>query len=310
MEQSIASMYELYLARSDLRPASLRFKRQALAHFLKWFGDVPVGSVTPAIAEDYRTLLAKGRSRRTANGYLANFKPFWNWLRRHGRIAASPFDAVGAFKITEQQRSTFTAAELGRLLRVSDTLWRVRILLGLLGCRRGEMLNIVDSEVHLADDVPHVLLAPKTPGVDRWGWELKDHAIRYVALPPVMEFDGVAVDLHAAVRELLATATHPYLLLEQRYYRRHVGKAWVADPTGNFQRMFRSVQRRAGIAEPRRYHELRAAFATAMISAVGLSRAADALGHSTTQLTRKYDRKSGMSLLADVGLVARKCYLS
>ncbi len=305
MAQTVASCFELYLARSDLRPASVRFKRQALSHFLKWFGDMAVGDVTPAVAEDYRTLLVKGRSKRTANGYLANFKPFWNWLRRHGKITISPFDQVRPFKLTEPMRDTFTPAELGRMMRVADGLWRARICLGLLGCRRGEMLNIVAADVHLDDPVPHVLLTPKLPGPDRWGWDLKDHAIRYVALPEAMAFDGCVVDLHGTIRALPG----PYLFLEERYWRRHVGKDWVGDPTGNFQRMFRAVQRRAQVT-PRRFHELRAAFATAMITAVGLSRAADALGHSTTQLTRKYDRKSGLSLLADVGLVARKCYLS
>jgi len=311
MQQSIASLFELYLARSDLRPSSVRFKKQALGHFLRWFGDVPVGSVTAAVAEDYRTLLVKeGRSKRTANGYLANFRPFWNWLARHGRVPTNPFEAIKPFKVTEQSRQTFSAAELGRLLMVSDDLWRVRICLGLLGCRPGEMLNVVAADIHMDADVPHILLSPKSPGPDTWGWELKDHAVRYVALPVAMQFVGVTVELHRLVGELVRTAAQPYVFLESRYYRRNVGKTWVPDPTGNFQRMFRTLQRRAGIEPPRRFHELRAAFATAMIPTVGLSRTADALGHSTTQLTRKYDRHSEMLLLADVGSAAQKCYKS
>jgi len=313
MQQSIASLFELYLARSDLRPASVRFKRQALRYFVEWFEDLPAGRVTPAIAEDYRTLLATaGRSKRTANGYLANFKPFWSWLRRHGRIEANPFEGLDPFKLTEQPKETFAAPELSRLLTASDDLWRIRICLGLLGCRRGEMLAIVVSDVHLDDPNPHILLTPKKPGAATYGWELKNHAVRYVALPQVMQFDGLCIELHGLIRQRIAElpADQPYVCLEAKYAGRCRGQPDVADPTGNFQRMFRAVQRRAQIEPQRRYHELRAAFATAMIDHQGLSRAADALGHASTQTTRKYDRKSKMSLVAEIGLMARKCYVS
>jgi site-specific recombinase XerD len=74
--------------------------------------------------------------------------------------------------------------------------------------------------------------------------------------------------------------------------------------------MFRSLQKRAGINPTKRYHELRAAFATKMIEGYGLNRAADALGHSNVQTTRKYNRKSEMSLVADMGNIAEKCYQS
>jgi len=289
----------------------VRFKKQALGHFLKWFGDVPIETVSAAMAEDYRTMLVKeGRSKRTANGYLANFRPFFNWLRRHGRIDANPFDAVRAYRITEQAKETFTSSELGRLLRVSDELWQIRICMGLLGCRRGEMLNIVVGDIHLDADVPHIVLSPKSPGPDTWGWELKDHAIRYVAVPDVMDFDGIGIRLRDLIRRQMndIPRSQPYVLLEPRHCKRNIGKEWVPDPTWNFQRMFRRIQAKAQIEPPRRYHELRAAFATTMISKVGLSRAADALGHSTTQITRKYDRHSEMSLLAEINDAIREGY--
>jgi len=313
MQQSIASCFELYLGRADIRPATLRFKRQALRYFVEWFGDMPIGDVAPAVIEDYRTLLAKeGRSKRTANGYMAVFRPFFGWLRRHGRIALNPFDGVSQYKLTDRPKETFTPAELGRLLKVSDDLWRIRICLGLLGCRRGEMLNVVSTDIHLEETVPHILLSPKVPGPNTWGWELKDHAIRYVALPQIMQFDGAAVDLHGLIRVRLQELPlgTPYAFLEARYCKRHVGETWVPDPTGNFQRMFRQVQKHATVTPARRFHELRAAFATVMIGAVGLSRTADLLGHASVQTTRGYDRHSEMSLLSEISLVAQKCYVS
>jgi len=313
MQQSLTSAFELYLARSDLRPASVRFKKQALAYFVKWFGDLPVEKVTTAIAEDYRTMLAtEGRSKSCANGYLANFRPFFSWLWRHGRINDNPFDSVPAFKLTEHPKETFTPYELGRLLKVADDFWRIRICLGLLGCRRGEMLAIVVSDVHLDDPHPHVLLSEKKATATTYGWGIKDHAIRYIALPPVMQFEGVSVELHRLIRERIASlpANQPYLCLEDKYAKRCAGKDDIADPTRNMQRAFRRLQRRAQVEPMKRFHELRAAFATAMIDFQGLSRAADALGHASTQTTRRYDRKSRMSLIADMSLMAQKCYVS
>ncbi len=318
MNQSVASSFELYLARADLRPSSIRFKRQSLAYFIKWFGDMPAGQVTPAIAEDYKVMLATGgRSKRTANGHLANFMPFWNWLRRHGSIRSSPFEAVKLYRVTEIEHRPFSSEELARLMRISSDLWRLRICLGLLGCRRGEMLNIQVKDIHLPagehDDIqPHILLAPKTSSSKTWAWGLKDHACRYVGLPERMCFDGVVVDLHTIIRQQIASLHGPesYLCVEEKYVQRCAGKEVVYDPTGNFQRMFRALQKRAQIQPLKRYHELRAAFATALIDHQGLSRAADALGHASTQTTRKYDRKSRMSLVSDINVVTEKCYKS
>ncbi|MHC4356510.1 MAG: tyrosine-type recombinase/integrase [Planctomycetota bacterium] len=320
MDQSVASAYELYLARSDLRPASVRIKQRALGYFVEWFGDLPVGRVNAAVAEDYRTMLAKGRSKVSANGYLANFKPFWVWLWRHNRIETNPFDAVRLYRITEARRETFTSSELTRLLKSANRLWRVRICLGLMGCRRGETLNLTVRDVHLDGDEPHIVLSPKPRTSHTWPWEIKDHAVRYVGLPEIMRFDGAVVELHRDIVALLEElpAKQPYVCLESRYYLRLIAlqeanalpDERIADPTGNFQRMFRRLQRQAMVEPTKRYHELRAAFATAMIEQHGLSRAADALGHSSTQITRKYDRKSPMSLVADVNRIAKNCYQS
>ncbi|MHC4346340.1 MAG: hypothetical protein ACYSUP_16825, partial [Planctomycetota bacterium] len=137
---SLASCFELYLERSDLRPNSIRFKRLALKHFLKWFGDMPVGEVTLEMAEDYKVMLAKnGRKKRTANGLLANWIPFWKWLRRHNAITSNPFQSIRPYRTTAYRHTPFSVRELSWMARVACRLWRVRICLGLLGMRRGEV---------------------------------------------------------------------------------------------------------------------------------------------------------------------------
>lgn len=330
MEQKVSKLYELYLSRSDLRPSSIRFKRRALGYFVKWFGDIPAGRVDSAIAEDYRTMLLSvpdprtGRKRKksAANGYLANFKPFWEWLLRHGRITDNPFYGLRLFRITKGRRETFTANELSRLMKVSDQTWRVRNCCGLLGMRRGEMLNVQVCDIKLSSPHPHILLCPKKASGDTWPWEVKDHAIRYVALPERMYFDDIVIRLHDDIRQRAGKISWPYLNLEERYYKKLImwqkfGKPAnskttfeedTLDPTGNFQRMFRALQKRAGIRHLKRYHELRAAFATAMIDQGGLDKAAEAMGHSNVQTTRMYNRKSEMSLVEDMGRIVEKCY--
>lgn len=315
---SVSKLYELYLSRSDLRPSSVRFKRRALRYFLEFFGDIPVGGCNLAVAEDYKTLLAKGRSKRSANGYLANFKPFWVWLFRHGRISSNPFSDIRLYRITETKRKTFTLIELGRLIKLASRLWRVRICLGLLGMRRGEVLNLAVSDLNWSSSDSHILLSPKKSTEYTWPWELKDHAVRMVALPERMNFCGVTVELHRDLLRLIEDLRdgQPYICIEEKYYSKlmmwqHDKKLTdihAADPTGNFQRSFRKLQEKAGISPTKRFHELRASFTTRMIPRIGIERTADALGHSSVEITRQYDRRSQKSLVAEIGRVAENCY--
>jgi len=182
------------------------------------------------------------------------------------------------------------------------------------------MLNVCDCDINLSSDHPHIVLSPKKATKETWPFDLKDFAIRYVALPEKMYFDDIFVRLHADVKELMRQPW-PYLCVEERYYKKLIqwqrnGKPDDStpfeedclDPTGNFQRMFRALQKRASVSPTKRFHELRAAFATKMIDGYGLDRAAEALGHSNVQTTRMYNRKTEMSLVADMGKIAEKCY--
>ena len=319
MEQSVASAFESYLATADLRPSSIRFKRMSLKYFLEWFGDIPADKVTLAIADDYRTMLAKGRSKRSANGYLSNFKPFWGWLQRHGRISGNPFDGIQLYRITEEPKETFKADELSRLIICSNRLWRIRICLGLLGCRRGETLNIVVRDIKMTDPNPHILLAPKKQTKKTWPWDLKSHAVRYIALPETIQFNGgTVVGLHNDIVQRIdeLPKNQPYLCIENNYYEKLIelqkeGKLTdihATDPTGNFQRSFRALQKRAAVYPLKRYHELRAAFITQVADEHGLPRAAEAAGHSSVETTRRYCRFSKMSLVGVLNSLASKCY--
>ena len=315
---SVSKLFELYLARSDLRPSSVRFKKRAFGYFVKWFGDVPVGGITLAMAEDYKTLLAKGRSKRSANGYISNLRPFFVWLKRHGKIATNPFADIKLYRITESRRGTFSLLELGRLIKIASRIWRVRLCLGLLGCRRGEVLNLVVQDINWSASESYILLSPKRATAYTWEWGIKDHCIRMVALPERMNFCGIAAELHRDIMRLTEDLRNgqPYICIDEKHYNKLIG--WqrdgilkdehVHDPIGNFQRRFRNLQGRAGIYPTKRFHELRASFCTRMIPKIGLERTADALGHSNVEITRQYDRRSQKSLVVEIGRIAENCY--
>jgi len=315
MNQTVAKLFEKYIKRSDLRPSSVRFKRKALDYFVAEFGDIDVQEVTTAIAEDYRTILAEGRSKRSANGYLANFKPFFSWLFKHGTIARNPFEGVRLYRITESRKQTFTSAELGALMQVSSRIWRVRICLGLLGCRRGEMLNVCVRDIDLSGDLPHLTLRAKKQTENTWPWQPKNYRERMVGVPEVMMIGGETVELLKDIVIVIeGLGRQPYLCLDAKWYAKNMERlaageledVHAADPTWNFQRRFRNLQTLAGIKELRRFHELRAAFVTKVISMHGLSKACEAAGHSNVQITKGYDRFSQMRLVAETIEAASK----
>jgi len=317
MQQDISSLYELYLSRSDLRPLSLEFKRRALELFVAEFGNIPIGQVTAAIAEDFRTVLAKGRSKVTVNGYLSNFKPFFRWCQRRGRILEDPFLGVKPYKVEERRLNKFSSHELARLVKLCETpLWLARLGFGLVGCRRGEMFNIVKGDIHLDDPQPHVLLSAKPDKEDGWEWVTKTHRLRYIALPEGIECGGVLLRFHDAICECLKVK-QPYPFVEPKYYRQmmrlksegHLGAHDIADPTGNFQRSFVRIQKLAGIEPIKRYHDLRRTFGTAAVAQYGLAKATIALGNATAEITRRhYDVQSPIAVVAEISRMVRKCF--
>ncbi|MEN6427249.1 MAG: tyrosine-type recombinase/integrase [Phycisphaerales bacterium] len=334
MMESVASYFELYLSRQPLRPASLDIKRRACRIFCEEFGrpspdpgglvrmDLPVSEVTSAMAEEYRTFLAVGRQQVSVNGYLNNFKPFWAWLTRHGYVRTNPFVTIRSVPVDEQApRRTFSTAELAQLMQIASPFWRIRICLGLMGARRGEMLLGVQArDVKLDADTPHIVIGYHRPDTKTIGWGVKGKKLRYLGLPEHMVFDGTVVPLREHLRDRIAELAHEdgYVCLESHYVEKllelqaagRLSFADMRDPTKNFPRKFRRLQERAGIRETRRFHELRAAFATSMIEKFGLSRAADLLGHSSVETTRKYDRKTQLSLVAEATEVASGAYVT
>jgi integrase len=320
MEQSVTAMFDLYLARSDLRPASVDVKQRACRFFVQWFGDVPVASVTAAMAADYRTMLGRGRKVLSVNGYLNNFRSFWSWLHKGGYILVNPFVYVGPLRVDEgPRRDTFTPAELSKVLAVASPLEQMQVCFGLLGCRRGEMQAIQVRDVCLDHpDGPHVVLGKKDSGTRTLAWGAKGHKTRIIGLPAAMAFDGRVIGLRKLVTdriEELQRDAEAYLCVDARFITRRLSgkRDWNAlrDLSGNHPRRFRSLQRRAGLQVLRRFHELRAAFVTSMLnSGMDSVTVAELVGHASVAQVRTYDRRKKVSLVVAAARVASSAYLT
>ena len=128
------------------------------------------------------------------------------------------------------------------------------------------------------------------------------------------------LELHRDIVRLVEDlpAAQLYAFLEPRYFAKMIKhqkdgtitQQHLNDPCGNFQRMFSSRQRRAGIQNEKRYHELRAMFLTGVCDSHGIKMAADAAGISSLQTAARYDRKSTMTVVAQAAKVVANTYVS
>ncbi|HPY51476.1 MAG TPA: site-specific integrase, partial [Sedimentisphaerales bacterium] len=248
------------------------------------------------------------------------FKPFFSWLQKRGYVGCNPFADLRV-TVDEEMRTTFNAKELGRLMNIANEIERLQIAFGLLGCRRGEVLNLQVRDVRL-DDIPHAVIVHKEPSANTWAWGSKNHRVRYIGLPETMAFNGLVYEFHLAIRtRIVQLGRHPegYVCVRDRYVAKLL--QWQKDgtltyerrkdPTGNHPRFFKQLQRRAGILEPRRFHELRAAFTTSQLDAgMDIGRVAKLVGHASVNQTKHYDRKSNLSLVAEAARVASKSYVT
>jgi integrase len=106
-----------------------------------------------------------------------------------------------------------------------------------------------------------------------------------------------------------------YLCVDQRHIQKRLAgdRGWdeLRDLQGNHPRSFKALQRRAGLQEHRRFHELRSAFVTTMLdSGMDSARVAEIVGHTSVTQTRKYDRRKRLSLVSEAAKVVATAYLT
>ena len=144
MQQSVTSLFTLYLERSDFRDATIEFKWRTMTKFTGWFGDLPVESINATHAEDYRAMLGKTLKPKSVRGYIDNLKPFFSWLQKRGYVDQNPFCDIRV-AVDEVLRTTFTVPELGRIMTSANELERLQVTLG-----RKSHLSLVAQAASLA----------------------------------------------------------------------------------------------------------------------------------------------------------------
>jgi len=318
MKQSVSSLFELYLARSDLAESSVALKRRALKWFVEIFGDLSVESVNYAIAEDYRTILAKGRSKSAANFYLQNFKPFFAWMLKSGYANQNPFASVSLYQIPEQQRPVYSPVEIARIIAVGGLRWKVAILLALCSMRRAEVLNLVVRDIRF--DQAYILISPKKETINTWRWDIKDHNQAIVPMPERIQLPNGEVNLHNLLIELIEKLpfSQPYVMLKPNHYQKmmhlkangELNYELRNNPWPGFSRDYRALLRRAKVTH-KRYHDLRATFATGMAQYLTLTETQKLMRHSSPNTTAKYYiRHEQQQLVAKASEIVKKYYVT
>jgi integrase len=100
---------------AGVRPQTLDGHRLRVRAFVEHCGDIPLASVTRAMASDFLTAITAGRSNRTVNNYAMTMQCLFKSARNRGRFQGeNPFEDQ-RHKAGGEKREAFTAAELHKL---------------------------------------------------------------------------------------------------------------------------------------------------------------------------------------------------
>lgn len=214
----VREWFSQYLICSQLAEASKEIKLRVCNYFLGLFGeDVTVGRVDYAMAEDFRNWLCN-KSRRAANTYIRNFRPFWQWLVKRRIIEANPFELIEDVQIEDYQGAIFQPAEIERMFRMADQHWQIYILMGMLGLRRGEILSMMKDDIDYAGQCVHI--RGKKGGKDHWPWQIKNHQQRIVPLPETIQLPDMIIPVHGILSEMMRDlpVNQPYIAVRPKDY--------------------------------------------------------------------------------------------
>src|SRR5262249_18517708 len=106
---------ELQRPDAGVQPQTLDGHRLRVRRFVEHCGDIPLASVTRAMASDFLTAVSKGRSNRTVNNYAITLQCLFKSARNRGRFQGeNPFEDQRR-KAGKTSYEKFTDAELQTL---------------------------------------------------------------------------------------------------------------------------------------------------------------------------------------------------
>jgi integrase len=140
------------------------------------------------------------KAPKTLNEYLASMSSLLNWMERHERIEKNPLKRVQKVQTNGRQvrlRRAFTDDEMKRLLKVAGTRKVVYLMAIYTGLRRGELSELLRTDLHLDASQPFINVRASTT---------KNHKQAILALHPdlVPELNSVLASLPARETRLLA----------------------------------------------------------------------------------------------------------
>ncbi|MCJ7729842.1 MAG: tyrosine-type recombinase/integrase [Sedimentisphaerales bacterium] len=298
---TVTNAFDLYLQKKLLADSSVEIKERALQKFIKVMGNMPVKSITYAEAEDFKTWLVKGNglSKKSANIYLANTRPFFRWMAKRGYIDRDPFAGIDRFRTDKRRKEIFEPAEIEKILRVADLRWQAIVLLGLCTLRRTEVLNLTISDLCFKEG--YIRIRPKTDAQNTWRWNAKNYQAQIVPMPKLIMLPGGAIYIHQILKnQIIALKSQyphqPYVCVLPETYNKIMAMQkegclaweWRNCPWSNFTRDWRRILKKANVRF-RRFHDLRATLPTVMArQGVPMPEVQRLMRHSSIQTTAEY----------------------
>lgn len=227
-----------------------------------YYGDLDARTLTTATLDDaQQRLLHEKKSPQTIHHYLKFLRRRLNLAVRDDLLDKNPFDKFRMPSVRNLRRRYYSPEERHKLYAALDPEWRdAAELAGLTGLRWSEQFRMLKTQIHL------------------------DHG--YIELPHTKAGQPQIRLLSSRAIELL----HEQLA-------RHPGTDWLyPSPTGlrpidhsQFIRSFWMPARKAAGIQNARWNDWRHTFASDLTMAGHSDRTvADLLGHTTTQMVKRY----------------------
>lgn len=272
-EMTFAELCEWYWDHHGQRKRS-NGVRGRLKRLKSFFGNMPLLRITPELVNEYRQeRIARDEvSERTVNRDLQELKTMFNQIiacKRWRRVLENPVSYVKLAKERNERIRYLEYGEIQKLLSAAGDHLRPIVLTALhTGMRRGEILNLLWTDVDFKNDSVHVR-------------ESKNGEGRFIPLSAELR-----KTLQSLPSRFLGGYVFPsYLPRRARKESNAVGQQF---PFVDLKNGFSSALKTAGISDFR-FHDLRHTFASQMVmSGAELNTVRELLGHKSIKMTLRY----------------------